>query len=126
MPPLHLKYLPIFEIAIALLLVLLPISNSNILINGIQTAKSFNFYKQHFSGKVVKVYFTFSVYQRNDKFFISQELKKIWLYATVINEFICHFYNVIRFSLSEREQVFLIDNGPIYKKNVSNTIGICL
>ncbi|MBN1186625.1 MAG: O-antigen ligase family protein [Bacteroidales bacterium] len=43
MPPLHLKYLPISEIAIALLLVLLPISNSNILINGIQTAKSFNF-----------------------------------------------------------------------------------
>lgn len=44
MSPIHLKYLPIIEIAIALLVIWLPLSNSTVLINGIQTAKSFNFF----------------------------------------------------------------------------------
>ena len=43
MPLLNLKYFPIVETAIALLVIWLPLSNSTVLINGIQTAKSFNF-----------------------------------------------------------------------------------
>ena len=44
MPLLNLKYFPIVETAIALLVIWLPLSNSTVLINGIQTAKSFNFF----------------------------------------------------------------------------------
>ena len=44
MLPLQLKHIPFLETAIAVLIVCLPLSNSTVLINGIQTAKSFNFF----------------------------------------------------------------------------------
>ena len=44
MLPLQFKHIPFIETAIAVLIICLPFSNSTLLINGIQTAKSFNFF----------------------------------------------------------------------------------
>ncbi|MBN1186831.1 MAG: O-antigen ligase family protein [Bacteroidales bacterium] len=44
MLPLQFKHIPFVETAIAVLIICLPFSNSTMLINGIQTAKSFNFF----------------------------------------------------------------------------------
>ncbi|MCF8360642.1 MAG: hypothetical protein K9H26_17950, partial [Prolixibacteraceae bacterium] len=49
-------YFPIIEAGIALMIVLLPLSNNPDLMNGIQTAKSFNIFHKIFFNKEIKVH----------------------------------------------------------------------